>query len=70
MQEDVVGTLRTAFSKTNTLVICARCGKAIRKRDAHVIQSNVLSESNSEFEYVCQDCRKALAEGEKDLPLL
>ena len=58
MQEDVVGTLRTAFSKTNTLVICARCGKAIRKRDAHVIQSDVLETSNSEFEYVCRIARK------------
>jgi endogenous inhibitor of DNA gyrase (YacG/DUF329 family) len=70
MQEDVVGTLRTAFSKSYVMVNCARCGKATRKRDAHVIQSNVLSDSNSEFEYICPECHKALAQGEKDLPLL
>jgi hypothetical protein len=67
MQEDVLGTRRTAISET--YVNCARCGKATRLRYARVIQSDVLSESNSEFEYLCLECQKALAEGEKDLPL-
>jgi len=67
MQEDVLGTRRTAISET--YVNCARCGKATRLRYARVIQSDVLSDSNSEFEYLCRECQKALAEGEKDLPL-
>jgi DNA-directed RNA polymerase subunit RPC12/RpoP len=67
MQEDVLGTRRTAISET--YVNCARCGKATRLRYARVIQSDVLSDSNSEFEYLCLECQKALAEGEKDLPL-
>ncbi len=68
MQEDVLGTRRTAISET--YINCARCGKTTRLRYARVIQSNVLSDSNSEFEYLCPECQKALAEGEKDLPLL
>ncbi|HZR42594.1 MAG TPA: hypothetical protein VFB12_20910 [Ktedonobacteraceae bacterium] len=67
MQEDVLGTRRTAISET--YVNCARCGKATRLRYARVIQSNVLSDSNSEFEYICPECQKALAAGEKDLDL-
>jgi DNA-directed RNA polymerase subunit RPC12/RpoP len=67
MQEDILGTRRTAVSET--YVSCARCGKATRLRDARVIQSDVFSDSLSEYEYICQDCQKALAEGEKDLPL-
>jgi endogenous inhibitor of DNA gyrase (YacG/DUF329 family) len=67
MQEDILGTRRTAISET--YVNCARCGKATRRRYARVIQSDVFSDSNSEFEYLCPECQKALAEGEKDLPL-
>lgn len=67
MQEDVLGTRRTAI--TETYVNCARCEKATRLRYARMIQSDVLSESLSEFEYICSECQKALAQGEKDLPL-
>ena len=67
MQEDVLGTRRTAISET--YVNCARCNKVTRLRDARVIQSDVLSDSNSEFEYLCPECLKALADGEKDLPI-
>ena len=67
MQEDVLGTRLTAVSET--YVNCARCNKATRLRDARIIQSDVLSDSHSEFEYLCPECQKALAEGEKDLPL-
>ncbi len=68
MQEDVLGTRRAAI--TETYVNCARCNKATNLRDAHIIQSDVLSDSNSEFEYLCPECQKALANGEKDLPLV
>ena len=67
MQEDVLGTRRTAIPET--YVNCARCGKATRLQYARIIQSDVLSESNSEFEYICPECQKALAAGEKDLPI-
>lgn len=68
MQEDVLGTRRAAV--TETYVTCARCNKATSLRYARVIQSDVLSESNSEYEYICPECQKALAAGEKDLPLV
>jgi hypothetical protein len=34
-----------------------------------MVQSDVLSEGNSEFEYLCPECQNALADGEIDLPL-
>jgi DNA-directed RNA polymerase subunit RPC12/RpoP len=67
MQEDVLGTRRAAI--TETYVNCARCGKTTRLREARMVQSDVLSESHSEFEYLCLECQKALDDGEKDLPL-
>jgi len=68
MQEDVLGTRRTAISET--YVNCARCNNITRLRDAQIIQSDVLSDSLSEFEYLCPECQKALANGEKDLPVV
>ena len=67
MQEDVLGTRLTAIS--DTYVNCARCNKTTRIRDARVIQSDVLSDTNSEFEYLCPECQKALDTGEKDLTI-
>lgn len=67
MQEDVLGTRRTAIS--DPLVTCARCNKVTRLRYARIVQSDVLSDSHSEYEYLCPECQKALANGEKDLPL-
>jgi hypothetical protein len=67
MQEDVLGTRLTAISET--YVNCARCNKTTRLRDARVIQSDVLSDTNSEFEYLCPECLVALANGEKDLTI-
>jgi hypothetical protein len=57
MQEDVLGTRLTAISET--YVNCARCNKTTRLRDARVIQSDVLSDTNSEFEYLCPSARNA-----------
>ena len=68
MQEDVLGTRRTAISET--YINCARCNKVTRLRYARIIQSDVLSDSHSEFEYLCPECQKALADGEKDLPIV
>lgn len=68
MQEDILGTRQTAVSET--YVICARCGQATDVRHAQIIQSDALSESHSEYEYLCSECLKALADGEKDLPIV
>ncbi len=65
MQEDILGTRRTAIS--DPLVTCARCNKVTRLRNARIIQTDILSESHSEYEYICPECQKALANGEKDL---
>jgi len=67
MQEDVLGTRRTVISET--YVNCARCGKATSLRYARIIQSDALSESKSDFEYLCPECQQALDNGEKDLSL-
>ena len=67
MQEDVLGARRTAIS--DPFVTCARCNKVTRLRYARIVQSDVLSESNSEYEYLCPECQKALANGEKDMAL-
>jgi len=67
MQEDVLGTRRTAIS--DPFVTCGRCNKVTRLRYARIIQSDVLSDSNSEYEYLCPECQKALANGEKDIAL-
>jgi hypothetical protein len=68
MQEDVLGTRRSAV--TETYVNCARCSKTTRLRYARMVQSDVLSESHSDFDYLCQECQQALANGEKDLPIV
>jgi hypothetical protein len=65
MQEDVLGTRRTAIPEK--LVTCSRCNKVVRLRDARLVQSDVLSGTISEYEYICRECDKALAEGEKDI---
>jgi hypothetical protein len=67
MQEDVLGTRRVVVSET--YVNCARCNKVTLLRDAVLIQSDALSDSHSEYEYLCLECQKLLAEGEKDLPI-
>jgi len=67
MQEDVLGTRRTAVS--DPFVTCARCNKATRLRYARIVQSDVLSDSNSEYEYLCPECQKALENGEKDIEI-
>lgn len=67
MQEDILGTRRTAIS--DPFVTCARCNKATRLQYARIIQSDVLSDSKSEYEYLCPECQKALADGEKDIEI-
>jgi uncharacterized protein with PIN domain len=68
MQEDILGTRRTAISEK--YVNCMKCGKITRLRHARIIKSNVLSDTNSEFEYICPECQKALVAGEEDHPLM
>jgi len=66
MQEDILGTRRTAFS-TN-YVLCVRCGKPTLRQQARLVDSDALSEERSEYEYLCQTCQAELDSGEKDLP--
>ena len=68
MQEDILGTRRTAFPVT--YVQCARCGKLTPRRQASLVPSNALSEERSEYEYLCRTCHADLASGEKDLSTL
>ena len=68
MQEDILGSRRTAVPET--IVTCASCNKVTRLRYARIIQSDALSDSHSEFEYLCPECQKALDNGEKDLPIV
>lgn len=67
MQEDILGTRRTAIA--DPFVTCVRCNKITRLRNARIVQADVLSESHSEYEYICQECQQALANGEKDFPI-
>jgi DNA-directed RNA polymerase subunit RPC12/RpoP len=66
MQEDVLGTRRTAFPVS--YVQCARCGRPTPRQQARMVPSNALSEERSEYEYLCPNCQAELASGEPDLP--
>lgn len=65
MEEDVLGTQRV-LSHT-PYVTCSRCGKVVPKSTASIVEGDALEEG-SEFSYLCADCQRALADGEKDLP--
>lgn len=66
MEEDEIGMQR-AFGH-HDYVECSRCGLPTDARGVSVVPGDA-TESQSEFEYLCQTCRRALAEGEQDLPL-
>lgn len=66
MQEDILGTRRTAFPVN--YVQCARCGKPVPRQQAALVPSAALSDERSEYEYLCQTCQAELASGEKDYP--
>jgi DNA-directed RNA polymerase subunit RPC12/RpoP len=65
MQEDVLGTRRTAFPMK--YVQCIRCNKPTPLRQARLVPSDALSEERSEYEYLCSTCQAELDGGEKDL---
>lgn len=66
MQEDILGTQRAALPIT--YVQCAQCGEMTPRQTAHLISSDMLSDSHSEYEYLCADCHAALIQGELELP--
>jgi DNA-directed RNA polymerase subunit RPC12/RpoP len=68
MQEDFLGTRRAVISST-LIVQCARCGKPTPRNQAKIIQSSIMSDSNSEFEYICYECQKRQAKDADDLPI-
>lgn len=65
MEEDILGTQRVLNG--TVYVTCARCGHAVPQATASVVEGNTL-EDGSEYTYLCADCQRALANGEKDLP--
>jgi len=66
MQEDFLGTRRSAMP-TLVYVQCVRCGKATPRSDAKIVNTNALSESNTEFDYLCKDCQQAEDAGETEI---
>jgi RNA polymerase-binding transcription factor DksA len=66
MQEDILGTRRSVIPST-IFVQCSRCGKPIPRNQAKIVPSTTLSEGNSDFEYICRDCQKAMVAGESDI---
>jgi hypothetical protein len=67
MQEDVIGTQRSVLP-TMMLVQCVRCGKSVPRNEAKIVDANVFSESQSDFDYICRDCQTELSAGEGDIP--
>ena len=63
MQEDVLGTRRSAIPAL-VFVTCMRCGKAIARQDAKIVGSSTLTDSTTEFEYLCRDCQSAMESGD------
>jgi hypothetical protein len=49
-------------------VQCARCGKTVPRSQANIVDANALSESNSDFDYLCRDCQTDPSAGEGDIP--
>ncbi len=68
MQEDELGTRRT-IEPARIFVQCVRCGAMVPRATARIVSADTLSESHSEFEYLCHECHEALAAGETDLPV-
>ncbi len=66
MEEDEIGAQRVFGHKD--YVECSRCGLPTDARSAAIVPGDATA-SQSEYEYLCQTCRKALADGEQDLPL-
>jgi hypothetical protein len=65
VEEDELGT-RRVLSHVQ-YVTCVRCGAVVARHSAVVVPGDALEE-DSEFQYLCADCQKALAGGEQDLP--
>jgi DNA-directed RNA polymerase subunit RPC12/RpoP len=65
VEEDELG-LQHVIGHTE-YVSCSRCGAVIPRGSATAVPADAL-EGLSEYEYLCVNCRAALANGEKDLP--
>lgn len=65
VEEDVLGTQRVLSH--NNYVTCSRCGNAVPREMASIVEGDAI-EDGSEYTYLCSDCQRALADGEKDLP--
>lgn len=65
MEEDELG-LQHVIGHSE-YVSCSRCGAAIPRNAGAVVTADAL-EGLSEYEYLCENCRAELADGEQDLP--
>ncbi len=57
MEEDRMGPLKDFIGPDYTL--CDRCGKPIRRSKARVVEEGLGEDTLSEFEELCDDCRRA-----------
>lgn len=65
VEEDEIGAQRVIGH--SDYVECSRCGLPTLRWLAQMIPSNAL-ETQSDYEFLCESCRQALADGEQDLP--
>lgn len=67
MEEEEVGHMRLTGHKE--YVACSRCGQPIDARAATLVPGDA-TETKSEYEHLCSTCQLALANGERDLPVM
>jgi uncharacterized protein with PIN domain len=61
MEEDYLGPLK-AFVGVE-YVLCDRCGKPLVRRRAKVARDGLAEDTLSEFEELCDECRRTELEG-------
>lgn len=65
MEEDELGTRRAIHHRE--YVTCSRCSQLFPKDSVAIVPGDALEDS-SEYTYLCQDCQRAIADGETELP--
>lgn len=63
MEEDLLGPLKAFIGQKYTL--CDRCGKPIRRRRATVSTEGLAEDTLSEYEELCDDCRRPVPDAER-----
>jgi DNA-directed RNA polymerase subunit RPC12/RpoP len=65
VEEDELG-LQHVIRHTE-YVTCSRCGAVVPRSNVATVPGDALA-GTSEYEYLCDNCWAALADGEQDLP--